>query len=206
MHNSIDYKKTWKFDYLKLIILKLIFLQEEDIYEDLCAFKKDGSLSDFVPKEKRDYCLKELVETEAKYLEVLNMLKNHFIKAPSLTLKDHEKKMIFMNVTELIDLHQEFYAKIFDYFSKYIESSRSSFLGPIFLEYKKQFLIYSSYCCELPRGQLSDIQSRNSCVTQTQINNVFMAFYQYAHLSQLRRKILAMEIGSKRASESEKLT
>ena len=93
---------------------------EEDIYEDLCAFKKDGSqeknLSEFVPKEKREYCLKELVETEAKYLEVLNMLNRHFIKAPYLTLKDTERKIIFMNISELTQLHQDFYR--FDFVKK----------------------------------------------------------------------------------------
>ena len=130
----------------------------------MCAFKKDGSLSDFVPKEKRDYCLKELVETEAKYLEVLNMLKKHFIKVLT-SLKDNEKKVIFMNIPQLADLHQDFYAKLYDYISKYIDSDLKTtaaaanrpklpLLGSIFLEFKRQFLKYSSYCCDLPKGEI----------------------------------------------------
>ena len=69
--------------YLLLSNNFLCTFQDEDIYEDLCAFKKDESsklVCEFIPQEKREYCLKELVETEAKYLEVLNMLKKHFIK------------------------------------------------------------------------------------------------------------------------------
>ena len=114
-------------------------------------------LCEFVPKEKREYCLKELAETEAKYLEVLNMLKKHFIKAPILSLKESDRAIIFMNISQLIELHQQFCGQILDYISKYIQQppagSRSSrLLGTLFLEHKKQFLAYSSYCCELPKG------------------------------------------------------
>ena len=111
---------------------------------------------EFIPHEKREYCLKELVETEAKYLEVLNMLKKHFIKAPHLNLKESDRAIIFMNIPQLIDLHQLFYSQVLDYVSKHIQQqSRKVPLGAIFLDLKKQFLIYSNYCCDLPKGKLS---------------------------------------------------
>ena len=109
---------------------------------------------EFVPQEKRDYCLKELVETEAKYLEVLNMLKKHFINSPRLNpLKENDRAAIFMNIPQLIDLHQLFHSQIVDYVSKHIQGQRKVPLGAIFLEQKKQFLIYSHYCCALPKGK-----------------------------------------------------
>ena len=137
-------------------MLLTFFFQDEVIYEDLCAFKKDESsklVCEFVPQEKRDYCLKELVETEAKYLEVLNMLKKHFINSPRLNpLKENDRAAIFMNIPQLIDLHQLFHSQIVDYVSKHIQGQRKVPLGAIFLEQKKQFLIYSHYCCALPKG------------------------------------------------------
>ena len=138
-------------------LLLTFFFQDEVIYEDLCAFKKDESsklVCEFVPQEKRDYCLKELVETEAKYLEVLNMLKKHFINSPRLNpLKENDRAAIFMNIPQLIDLHQLFHSQIVDYVSKHIQGQRKVPLGAIFLEQKKQFLIYSHYCCALPKGK-----------------------------------------------------
>ncbi len=71
--------------------------QEEDIYEDLCSFKSSSSRRmqrelNFQPKEKRDYCVKELVETEGNYVDVLNMLRKHFIR-PIVAMKDADKKV-----------------------------------------------------------------------------------------------------------------
>lgn len=134
----------------------------------MCAFKRDGTASSsskfvcdvFVPKEKRDYCLKELVETEAKYVDVLEMLKTHFLKAPSLErgLKEADRKTLFMNIPKLIDFHQDFYKQILDYVSKYIQLANNKApakksLGTIFLEHKTNFLLYSTYCCDLPKGK-----------------------------------------------------
>ena len=128
----------------------------------MCAFKKDTNLSEFIPKEKREYCVKELVETEAKYIEVLNMLKQKFINAMGQILKEDDKRIIFMNISELIALHTDFYAQILAYISRYIQPqagtspsqtiNQSRELGSIFSEFKKRFLIYSTYCCDLPKG------------------------------------------------------
>ena len=40
----------------------------------------------FQPKEKRDWVIKELIETEGSYVDVLNMLRKHFIR-PISTMK-----------------------------------------------------------------------------------------------------------------------
>ncbi len=64
-------------------VMLIKFAQEEVVYEDLCSFKKAGDDHDETnhlphppvsyirqPKEKRDYCIKELIETEGNYVEV----------------------------------------------------------------------------------------------------------------------------------------
>ena len=61
------------------------------IYEDLCSFKSKGSSIlqqqlNFQPKEQRDWVIKELIETEGSYVDVLNMLRKHFIR-PISTMK-----------------------------------------------------------------------------------------------------------------------
>ena len=85
--------------------------KEEEIYADLGLVKRPrdhkaqsavGRLEDwkFEPKEKRDFCLLELLETEANYVDVLNRLRKNFIK-PITTIKESDKKIIFMNIKEV---------------------------------------------------------------------------------------------------------
>jgi guanine nucleotide exchange factor VAV len=84
--------------------------KEEDIYADLGLVRKSQAggyrhqrtstqsasarLSDwtFEPKDKRDHCLRELLETEANYVDVLNMLRKNFIR-PITTIKESDKKV-----------------------------------------------------------------------------------------------------------------
>ena len=114
----------------------------------------------FVPKETRDYCLKELVETEAKYVDVLTMLRKHFIRA-HMAFKEGDKAAIFMNIPNLLDFHTKLLADVVDYVSRMIQSNPNNnkrqqqpiLLGAIFREYKREFLMYSTYCCQLPKGE-----------------------------------------------------
>jgi len=127
--------------------------KEEDIYEDLCSFNSRGSkklqtdIQNFQPTEKRDYILKELLETESNFVEVLNMLRKHFIR-PITCIKDCDKKVIFMNIIELGDTHGGFHKDILE---AVIGKSRKR-VGEIFLEYKERFLKYGEYCANLPKA------------------------------------------------------
>ena len=141
---------------------------------------------EFIPHEKREYCLKELVETEAKYLEVLNMLKKHFIKAPHLNLKENDRAAIFMNIPKLIELHSGFHSQILDYVSKHIQQQRKVPLGAIFLEQKKQFLIYSHYCCDLPKG-------KKVYVTLSNIGS-WVTFIFYISISKRKFQVIGKEL------------
>ena len=129
--------------------------QDEVIYEDLCSFKNSSSsrrmqkeLANFVPKEKRDYCIKELVETEGNYVDVLNMLRKCFIKNIT-TIKDADKKTVFMNIKDLGEVHAAFYQDVLE---SVMGKSRKR-IGEIFLDFKERFLKYGQYCAELTRAQ-----------------------------------------------------
>ena len=49
------------------------------------------------PMEKRDYTISELIETEKNYIDVLNMIKTHFLKPLSecIFVSEEEVKCIF---------------------------------------------------------------------------------------------------------------
>ncbi len=53
------------------------------------------------------------VETEGNYVEVLQMLKKNFIRG-LISVKDNDKKVIFMNIPELVETHTAFYAGVRD--------------------------------------------------------------------------------------------
>ena len=104
------------------------------------------------PKEKRDFIIKELIETEANYVEVLNMLRKHFIR-PITTIKDQDKKVIFMNIKDLGETHGGFYKEILES----VTGKSRKRIGEVFVEYKERFLRYGEYCAQLPKAtQLLD--------------------------------------------------
>ena len=126
--------------------------KEEDIYEDLCSFNSKNSVKQnetfLQPKEKRDFIIKELIETEANYVEVLNMLRKHFIR-PIVTIKDQDKKIIFMNIKDLGETHGGFYKDIIEA----VTGKSRKRIGEVFLAYKERFLKYGDYCAQLTRAR-----------------------------------------------------
>ena len=102
----------------------------------------------FEPKDKHDHCLKELLETEANYVDVLNMLRRNFIRKIS-KMKDADKKIIFMNIKELGEIHGAFFTGLVEC----VTHKTHKKIGEIFLEHKDKFLKYGEYCSELPRAQ-----------------------------------------------------
>jgi guanine nucleotide exchange factor VAV len=142
--------------------------QEEVIYEDLCSFKSKSSARlqqqlNFVPKEKRDYCVRELFETEGSYVDVLNMLRKHFIKVIT-AMKDADKKVVFINIKDLGETHAAFYQDILESVSG---KSRKR-IGEIFLEFKDRFLKYGEYCSSLPKAQetLDTLMAKDEAVRE----------------------------------------
>ena len=137
---------------------------EEVIYEDLCSFKDAGPNPSIgaqdhhsrqpslpQPKGKRDYCIKELIETESNYVDVLSMLRKHFVR-PMTSLKESDKDIIFANIRELLDIHSTFYTQLLDSVAKKsIPNQRN--IGDVFSDFKIRFLIYGDFCSGLPVAQ-----------------------------------------------------
>jgi hypothetical protein len=127
--------------------------QEESIYEDLFSLKSKSSAClqqqlNFLPKVKRDYVIRELFETEGSYLDILNMLRKHFIK-PITTIKEADKKIIFINIIDLGVAHAEFYHGILES----VRGKSRKKIGDIFFEFKEGFLKYGEYCSCLTQAQ-----------------------------------------------------
>ncbi|KAF4524791.1 hypothetical protein B566_EDAN010165 [Ephemera danica] len=120
-------------------------------------------LNTAVSLEKRDYVIRELVETEKNYLDVLDSVQKHFMKPlkwPTY-FREEEYMFIFGKIIELIDVHKEFY----DLLCKAIKVGPNSGgrLGEVFLICREKFLVYGDYCSNLPQAQalLADLCQRN---------------------------------------------
>ena len=92
--------------------------------------------------------MQELVETEGNYVDVLNMLRKHFIKTITC-MKELDKKAIFMNIKDLGETHAAFYQDVLES----VTGKSRKRLGRIFLEFKERFLKYGDYCSDLPKAQ-----------------------------------------------------
>ena len=102
----------------------------------------------FEPVDGAGHCLKELVETEANYVDCLNMLRKNFIKTIR-KMKDSDKKIVFMNIKDLGESHGAFYTNLVES----VTGKTHKKIGDIFLEYKERFLKYGDYCSDLPKAQ-----------------------------------------------------
>ena len=107
------------------------------------------------PVEQRDYCIKELVETEGNYVDVLNMLRKHFLR-PIISMKEPDKLIVFKNIIELGEIHATFYKELLASVSTNLSANSSKpklTIGEVFLEFKQRFLIYGNFCSDLPLAQ-----------------------------------------------------
>ena len=151
--------------------------KEEEIYADLGlasrphhdqTYRSESAatrLQDwkFEPREKRDFCLVELLETEANYVDVLNRIRKNFIR-PITTIRESDKKIIFMNIKELGDIHTAFFTALFNCVKARPSSSRK--IGEVFLEFKEKFLKYADYCSGLKEATetLGSLSEENKAV------------------------------------------
>ena len=107
------------------------------------------------PVEQRDYCIKELVETEGNYVDVLSMLRKDFLR-PNTTMKEVDKLLVFKNIIELGEIHATFYKELLLSVSTTFNATPSKpklTIGEVFLDFKQRFLIYGSFCSDLPIAQ-----------------------------------------------------
>lgn len=133
--------------------------------------------------EKRDYVIKELVETEKNYIEVLQNLQKYFMRPLQSQILAKEHSIIFGNIRvsclksrplnanllcnqELTDVHTNFYSKLQEAVAHSSQSGRR--LGEVFIFCKSHFLIYGDYCANLPLAQelLHDMCAKSDVLTQ----------------------------------------
>uniref|UniRef100_A0A3Q2EBA7 Vav 2 guanine nucleotide exchange factor n=1 Tax=Cyprinodon variegatus TaxID=28743 RepID=A0A3Q2EBA7_CYPVA len=121
----------------------------DDIYEDIIKVEvrqpmKMGMTED----DKRNCCLVEIQETEAKYYKTLEDIEKNYMIPLKLVLSSQEMEAIFVNLEDIIRVHFALLRAI-----DLSMVSGGSGLGKIFLEFKERLLIYGQYCSHMENAQ-----------------------------------------------------
>ncbi|XP_038046645.1 proto-oncogene vav-like isoform X2 [Patiria miniata] len=142
--------------------------EEDSIYDDLVSLRKQKS--QFQPpqfplqsnlaepeqpkKDKRQYCIEEIVETEKKYVDALYMLINGFKNQLVHTIPPKVLDSIFLNLEELHRGHCEFNADLSSTQNSRPHRTRTNMtISEVFLKHHKIFLQYGYYCSNLMSAQ-----------------------------------------------------
>ncbi|XP_058458710.1 protein vav isoform X2 [Malaya genurostris] len=141
----------------------------EEVYQDLCSIQNKGR-NQFVSTEtfqQRDYVIKELVETEINYLDVLIALKCTFMQALEKVLTKDVIRTIFPCIKELVDIHEKYLKKL----QEAVQSDSKLKISTVFLEFREPFLIYGDYCSSMTSATdtLRDV-CKKSCVVDQAVN------------------------------------
>ncbi|KAK3592790.1 hypothetical protein CHS0354_009234 [Potamilus streckersoni] len=127
---------------------------DDEIYEDLCSTRKRRKTSATTselpqPVTKRDYCIKEMVDTERNYVDALSMLVMHFIKPLKTIITTHDRDKIFLHVENLHEVHSQFYKDL----HRACTTGTGIQISEVFVSHKRKFIIYGEYCSNLPQAQ-----------------------------------------------------
>lgn len=148
--------------------------------------------------EQRDFVIRELIDTETNYLEVLNALRYKFMLPMESLLSRDEFRSIFPKIKvglisfgywcdhficfvflcgfqELAEIHERFLEKIKDAISPMPKYKFSQ----VFLEFREPFLIYGEYCSNMTNAAetLRDVAKKNPSFEQTMQVSVSNGFY-----------------------------
>lgn len=144
-----------------------------DIVEN---FQLTSSTANF---EQRDFVIRELIDTEANYLEVLNALKYKFMQPLEKLLSKEEIKIIFPRIKDLADIHKKFLDKLRDA----VSTNPKIKLSQVFLEFREPFLIYGDYCANMTNATdtLRDVCKRSTIIEQqVLVSEIFSRFSSFA--------------------------
>lgn len=114
--------------------------------------------------EQRDFVIRELIDTETNYYEVLNALRFKFMQPMEKLLSKIEIKSIFPKIKELTEIHEKFLEKLKDA----ISTQPKFKLSHVFLEFREPFLIYGEYCSNMTNATdtLRDVTKRSAMFEQ----------------------------------------
>ncbi|KAM9820600.1 guanine nucleotide exchange factor VAV2 isoform 2-T2 [Neosynchiropus ocellatus] len=121
----------------------------DDIYEDIIKVEvrqpmKMGMTED----DKRNCCLVEIQETEAKYYKTLEDIEKNYMVPLKQILSPQDMEAIFVNLEDVIRVHFALLRAI-----DLNMVNGGSGLGKIFLDFKERLLIYGQYCSHMESAQ-----------------------------------------------------
>ncbi|XP_041369457.1 guanine nucleotide exchange factor VAV3-like isoform X4 [Gigantopelta aegis] len=143
-----------------------VVYQDDEIYDDLCYKEQSNMSTDFMPcpQTKRDYCLKEMIDTEKNYVDALKMIVQFFIKPLKTILSANEREVIFAHIETLLEVHKQFYADLL----RTVTTSQAT-MSKVFTSYKSKLLVYGDYCSNLPHAQEMIDKVTDNETTRTKI-------------------------------------
>uniref|UniRef100_F6TWV8 Vav guanine nucleotide exchange factor 2 n=1 Tax=Equus caballus TaxID=9796 RepID=F6TWV8_HORSE len=121
----------------------------DDIYEDIIKVEVQQPMKmGMTEDDKRNCCLLEIQETEAKYYRTLEDIEKNYMAPLRLVLSPADMAAIFINLEDLIKVHHSFLRAI-----DVSMMAGGSTLAKVFLDFKERLLIYGEYCSHMEHAQ-----------------------------------------------------
>ncbi|XP_031433606.1 guanine nucleotide exchange factor VAV2 isoform X3 [Clupea harengus] len=126
----------------------------DDIYEDIIKVEVRQPMIRYMQKmgmsedDKRNCCLVEIQETEAKYYKTLEDIDKNYMIPLKQVLSSQDMEAIFVNLEDVIKVHAALLKAI-----DLNMMNGGSGLGKIFLDFKERLLIYGQYCSHMEHAQ-----------------------------------------------------
>ncbi|CAG0921952.1 unnamed protein product [Notodromas monacha] len=167
LHEDVVYRRQLD---IRASFAEAYYERIEDIYDVICSYSKKNEIPSVTqtPLNKRDHCMKELVETENSYVMALRMLKQHFMKPLSDVLPVAKRDVIFLKIKDLIEIHTGFYSQLCQACQDEADAisppgslkhtRANSFdvpsrISDVFLRWKEKFVVYGDFIENLTRAQ-----------------------------------------------------
>ncbi|XP_057659066.1 protein vav-like isoform X1 [Diorhabda carinulata] len=142
---------------------------EEEVYGDLCYVTLASPLPEQPqPTEKRDFVIKELLDTEKNYVDVLEKLRKNFMLPLTNQMSPEHHMTVFFKIKELKDVHSEFLDELLK-----IRTHPNVKISNIFMRFREKFLVYGMYCANLTKAT-SILQEL--CETQEVYNQIIIKY------------------------------
>ncbi|XP_048858515.1 guanine nucleotide exchange factor VAV2-like isoform X2 [Brienomyrus brachyistius] len=123
--------------------------EEDDIYEDIIKVEvRQPMKMGMTEEDKRNCCMIEIQETEAKYYKTLEDIEKSYMIPLKQVLNPQDMGAIFLNLEEVIKVHFSLLRAI-----DLNMMSGGNGLGKIFLDFKERLLIYGQYCSHVESAQ-----------------------------------------------------
>ncbi|XP_072309674.1 guanine nucleotide exchange factor VAV2 isoform X2 [Eucyclogobius newberryi] len=121
----------------------------DDIYEDIIKVEvRQPMKMGMTEEDKRNCCLVEVQETEARYYKTLEDIEKNYMIPLKQVLTPQEMDAIFVNLEDVIKVHSDLLKAI-----DFNMVTGGSGLGKIFLDFKERLLLYGQYCSHMENAQ-----------------------------------------------------